>query len=196
MSGQNSEAKKKIRLITIKKIKENTESLKECQYSRLINMLFPIDTYYRFYRKWLFQSTKCNHIRNQQANFSQNIHLAGLVSINFYFLAILAKTANISRWFWIAAFDTTLYLLINFEKKNQIKIAIVKCPNEKLHNDRNNDINFRSRDPRDTNLANVCKIIWRKFHQNPSIHLGYNAFTHTYTHPRFHRNMFGKLTET
>ena len=54
--------------------------------------------------------------------------------------------------------------------------------------------------PRKANLANICQIICKKFHQNPSIRLGCSAVTHTYTHtrtqtythPRFHRNIFSQ----
>ena len=46
--------------------------------------------------------------------------------------------------------------------------------------------NFRN--PRKTDLANICQIICRKFHQNPSIRLGCSAVTHTQTHTHIHKN--------
>ena len=39
---------------------------------------------------------------------------------------------------------------------------------------------------RKTDLANICQIICRKFHQNRSTRLGYSAATHTHTHRRTH----------
>ena len=64
---------------------------------------------------------------------------------------------------------TTFYLPCNFEE-NRTKIATVRVPQRKTYKMAamtSSISNFQN--PRKTDLANICQIICRKFHQNPSI---------------------------
>ena len=93
--------------------------------------------------------------------------------------------------------------LHQFWRKSEQNCDCESALTKKCKNGRHDVIVWKFQNPRKTDLANICQIICRKFHQNPSIRLGCSAVTHTHTyththihthtHPRFHRKLFSQI---
>ena len=164
-------------------------------YSVIDIFYFNYDIFCHFDRKWRIQSTKYCHFRDQQVNFGRNRHFTCLVSKVLFLAAILIFFRKRGRPYWwklpndFADFkkqtvEDKFLSSVKFWRQSKQNCDRESAAKEHKQNGRHDVTISKFQNPRKNDLANICQIICRTFHQNRSIRLGYSAATHThrYTH--------------